>query len=60
MTDLVERLRDDGNSLALEAADEIERLRRLWIDGVNRLLAQVTENKEKIDDATGRLDRAGL
>ena len=68
MTDIVERLRqgvDPDNIQETEAAmdraaDEIESLRKQWIEGVTQILAKVKENKAIIDDATERLDRAGL
>lgn len=63
--DIVERLRTRNTpfgwtELADKAADEIERLRKSWVEDVGKILGQVKENKAIIDDATDRLDRAGL
>lgn len=67
--DILERARDylaknaaESGACVLirELCDEVERLRKSWIEDVGKLLNQVGENKAIIDDATKRLDRAGL
>lgn len=40
--------------------DEVESLRKQWSEGIGKLLDQVQENKAIIDDATARMERAGL
>ena len=72
MTDVLDDLRDLHKQATTErshyyvaktclrAIEEIESLRRQWADGVSKLLSQVKENKAIIDDATERMDRAGL
>lgn len=39
---------------------EVESLRKQFVTDVGKILGQVKENKAIIDDATSRLDRAGL
>jgi hypothetical protein len=69
MTDIVARAKDylahnaaesGADVLIKELCDEVESLRHQWLNGVTRILDQVKENKTIIDEATERMDRAGL
>jgi transposase-like protein len=69
MVDIIERLvafRDRGNlsredrDMLADAANEIQSLRKQFLEGVTTILSQVKENNEIIKDAKARLDRAGL
>lgn len=65
--DIVERLRDCLEKRELprwsdlaDAIDEIESLRRQFLEGVSKALDGVKRNNDIIKDATERLDRAGI
>lgn len=44
----------------LEAIQEIESLRRQWLEGVTKIMTQVEENNRIVKDANRRMDRAGI
>jgi hypothetical protein len=67
--DIIERLiafRDHGNlsrddrDMLADAANEIQSLRKQFLEGVTTILGKVKENNEIVKNASARLDRAGL
>jgi hypothetical protein len=44
----------------LRAIEEIESLRKQFLDGVTTILEKVQENSKIVKEAEARLDRAGL